>query len=92
MSTITTTSKSLFNVLRPLLPMSEDAAMYQVRAEDGKVEIQVIEQPESSRPQSVESVEERRKRILNKLHRRTVRGVGLSDYAVSRESMYSEDN
>jgi hypothetical protein len=91
MSTITTNSQSLFDVLRPLLPMNLDAS-YQVNVDDGKIEIQVLKDSDATATPPSETFEERRHRILKKLHSRTVRGVGLSEWALSREAIYSEDH
>ena len=90
MSTITaTTPKGLVDAILAHLPSSQ-AHNYSVQFDSDRIVIDLIPEQKSAASDS-DSVEQRRMEMKQWLADMAVPGVGLSDYAVSREAIYSPD-
>ena len=92
MSTITaTTSDGLVETILANLPDRSSSINYRVRVDDDKIEIDFVPVKGAMGNPDLESPDQRREYMRERLRKRAVRGVGLSDWAVSREAFYSED-
>ena len=92
MSTITaTTSDGLVETILANLPDRSAPISYRVRVDNGKIEIDFVPAKQAMKNSDLDTPDQRREFMRERLRKRAVHGVGLSDWAVSREAFYSED-
>lgn len=93
MSTITaSTPLKLLEAILAQLPSEDASADVVVKSGGREVEIGFTPAPRQAKPFELKTFEERREFMIERLKRRAVHGVGLSDWAVSREAIYSPDD